>query len=1045
MMHYARISGLGPAYGGPMCASVLAAGRRHRNVHDKALAASAAARIVQRMALEEAFARYRERSREAVEKNLHHDQRRAHLQELLREGFGIDVTDVELERNVRVAEARGRIDLLFRNLVFEVKRDLEREHDDVLRELRLYLSESRSRAFAIAADGKRFEAYRLVRDEIERVNDLALAEVDNETAIAWLDAYLFTQEAIAPTAEDVVRRFGPRSAVFLAAEDELAQMWAQMADEPAVTTKREEWDRLLRVVYGSEKGSDELFLRHTYLAIVARMFAFLAIERSAPRAKEAMEVITGQAFQRLGIENLVEEDFFAWINEPRVVDRARKVAEGIARHLSVYATDLIDEDLLKQLYETLVDPADRHDLGEFYTPDWLADLVLREAEYQPGQRLLDPACGSGTFLFLAIRRLRECGLSGRQLVEEAETNLFGFDVHPLAVTVARANFVLALREDLREARSAVTIPIWMANSLAVPEQRFGWPIEVRVPASRGGELEHFTLPTEMEESAPGSLADAVARMSELGELEVSDDDAAAGLTAALHELGVGQYAETWQANLALFRRLVREKRNTIWAFVLSNAVRPQIAAQSPVDLVVGNPPWLAMRDVAEAVYQDQLSHLALDYGLITQRRGWQTGALELATIFACFSLDHYLRKGGKLAFVLPRGVLFGAKQHEPFRRLLVRPAFAPVKAFDLGEVTPLFNVPSAVAIVRREERPAKPAWPVQKVSGQLPRRNASHDEAAERLTIAEAVGVEATTSVHSPYFDRAIQGATIAPRPFWFVRATSGEATARPWCTTDEDASRRAKEPWTGISLEGRIESEFLFATVLAVYPFRLGPIKLCALPLELRKDGIRLLSPQQVLRAGGSGFYQWMVEGEKLWDERKKGSVAQDVPLYQYLDNHQNMTRQRVGSPRLIYGADGSHVRAAVVSPRNVLRNLQPRPQAFVYDMNTYWVDVKSEPEAHYLAAVLNTPFVDDAIKSVQTQGAWGARHIHRRPFEHLAIPEYDPQAHAHRRLVAISRAAHERLASRHPARTRARQMEPVIELVGEANDLAARICGAL
>lgn len=995
------------------------------------------------MTAAEAFAEYRARSRLAVDQNSHHDQRRAQLQDLLREAFGIATADVELERNVRVAETRGRIDLLYRGLVFEVKRDLELEHDEVIRELELYMSESSERAFAIAVDGKRFEAYRLLSGKATLVGELTIEDSDDEAGVAWLDSYLFAQDAVTPTAEDVVRRFGPRSAVFIAVQDELAQMWDLALDQTSAATKRDEWDRLLRVVYGTHKGDDELFLRHTYLAIVARMFAFLAIEKVSPRADEAVDVLNGKAFQRLGIENLVEDDFFAWIAEPVVAEQARRVAEGVAKHLSIYRTDQVNEDLLKHLYETLVDPVDRHDLGEFYTPDWLASLVLREAGYKSGQRVLDPACGSGTFIFLAIRQLRQQGLSGEALVGEAEANLYGFDVHPLAVTVARANFILALRTDLRERRSAVTIPIWMANSLAVPEDRFGRPIEVPVPPTEGAPSQSFTLPTEMEDTAPGSLAKTVSQMSELAVLDASAEDAAAGLRTTLRELGVEQYADTWEQNLTLFRGLVKEKRDSIWGFVLSNAVRPQLVAREPVDLVVGNPPWLALRDVTESNYQNQLIELALKHGLLKQRRGWQTGALEMATVFACFALSHYLRKGGRLAFVVPRSVLFGAKQHEPFRQFQVSPEFTPEQAFDLAEVGPLFNVPSAVVIIRREGRPVDAEWPVRKVRGDLPSRNIDDAAAVSHLEIAAPVALKPQANIQSPYLERAIQGATLAPRPFWFVKVKAGERGKRPWCVTEPDAAKRAKKPWQGISLEREIEASFLFATTLAVFPFRLGPLKLCALPIALEEGAVRLLSSEEVLRRGGTDFFQWMQEGEELWQERKKDSAAQDVPLYRYLDNHRNLTRQRPGGTRVIYGADGSHVRAAVVEPRTVLSGLQPAPRAFIYDMNTYWVDVKSDDEAHYLVAVLNTAMVNDAIKDAQTQGAWGARHIHRRPFERVPIPEYVATDARHRKLAEISRAAHARLKGAPSSRTRAGQLQPVADLVEEAGALAAEICG--
>ena len=62
-------------------------------------------------------------------------------------------------------------------------------------------------------------------------------------------------------------------------------------------------------------------------------------------------------------------------------------------------------DLLKQLYQNLMPKRLRHALGEYYTPDWLAELLLSRLHYdgKPEVRLLDPACGSGTFLVQAIK------------------------------------------------------------------------------------------------------------------------------------------------------------------------------------------------------------------------------------------------------------------------------------------------------------------------------------------------------------------------------------------------------------------------------------------------------------------------------------------------------------------------------------------------------------------------------------------------------------------------------------------------------------------
>src|SRR5512140_618169 len=104
-------------------------------------------------------------------------------------------------------------------------------------------------------------------------------------------------------------------------------------------------------------------------------------------------------------------------------------------------------DALKHIYQEMFPQRARHALGEYYTPDWLAEHVLDELDYTD-QRMLDPACGSGTFLVAAINRVRRCNshLQPGQLLDKILDSVAGFDVNPLAVFTARANYRIAIRD-----------------------------------------------------------------------------------------------------------------------------------------------------------------------------------------------------------------------------------------------------------------------------------------------------------------------------------------------------------------------------------------------------------------------------------------------------------------------------------------------------------------------------------------------------------------------------------------------------------------------
>ncbi len=120
----------------------------------------------------------------------------------------------------------------------------------------------------------------------------------------------------------------------------------------------------------------------------------------------------------------------------------------------------------------------RHKLGEYYTPDWLAELTLNESGYDGNtlDRVLDPACGSGTFLVLAIQRAKEYGRAHRQSPTEVAKrivgNIWGFDLNPLAIIATRTNYLFAMG-DLVSRLEYLEIPVYLADSVLWPDKKHG--------------------------------------------------------------------------------------------------------------------------------------------------------------------------------------------------------------------------------------------------------------------------------------------------------------------------------------------------------------------------------------------------------------------------------------------------------------------------------------------------------------------------------------------------------------------------------------------
>ncbi len=125
-------------------------------------------------------------------------------------------------------------------------------------------------------------------------------------------------------------------------------------------------------------------------------------------------------------------------------------------------------DFFQPLFQFLFCRKLRHAMGEYYTPLWLSRQTIADLNYpqKPDERLLDPCCGSGSFLLAAWEALvNKFPVEANNQTVQLLNCLTGYDVNPLAVLQCRANLLLNLLAAIRfnsdsESDETLTLSFW---------------------------------------------------------------------------------------------------------------------------------------------------------------------------------------------------------------------------------------------------------------------------------------------------------------------------------------------------------------------------------------------------------------------------------------------------------------------------------------------------------------------------------------------------------------------------------------------------------
>lgn len=954
------------------------------------------------------------------------------IQTLLTSGE-LNLTPDQVARlEVQTADGtRRRLDIQIGHCVIEVKKDLRSPgvRRDTEEQLAGYVKQQTKdhgrRYVGIATDGCEWVLYDLQDEALVAIAALSVTGADADRLIAWLEGILATESAVVPTPEEIEARLGASSPGHLLDHAKLAQLYAAGKSKPEVELKRSLWSKLLRTAFGSAfEDDDDSFIDHTLLVLTAEVIAHavIGINVSTTGDVDPDDLITGRRFSAAQIHGVVEADFFDWVlNVPGGESFVRTLADRISR----FDWTHVEHDVLKHLYESVISQEARTRLGEYYTPDWLADRIVNATVTDPlNQRVLDPACGSGTFVFHAARKYikaaEQAKKSPASVIAGLVDHVIGMDIHPVAVTLARVTYLLAIGTERLAAkdRPQISIPIYLGDSLQWEQQRDLFHSEDKVSVSTssdeltgagGGSLlnDDLEFPRSVLTDA-GAFDRLVADMADKS-LDSTNSLDRTLVTPILNRHKVADPDRPMLTNtFSVMRGLAKTGRDHIWGYYVRNLIRPIWLSepQNRVDVLVGNPPWLRYSKMT-ADMQDRYKKLAKPRNLLTGGLGGS--GRDLSTLFVVRAIEMYAKPEATFAFVMPHGTLTRLP-HTGFRSGRWSPHSAQTGhlevafgiPWDLTRAPTGFPMVSCVIVGKRTSDSSSG------LTSDVVRWIASFSDPNQTWPAVEAhfsvepgtvkaLSSEADAPV-SPYKKRFRQGAIIVPRVLFAVEEASagplgagaGRKRVRSRRTTAE------KKPWKDVaSLEASVEAEFVRPVYLGakVVPYRLmAPIH-AILPVT----PAALMSRAEI--ANHAGLDDWWTQAEMRWEShRVKGDTS---TLLDRLDFHGQLSAQLpVSTHRVVYTSSGTTLAAA--------RMLDERA---LIEHQLYWGRAENAEEALYLVGILNSRTLLDRVTPLQALGLFGPRHFDKNVFR-IPFPTYDPSDPTHTCLVDLVRRAEEQVA---------------------------------
>lgn len=785
-------------------------------------------------------------------------------------------------------------------------------------------------------------------------------------------------------------------------EAELTSIWQICKKRRNAQTQMNLWLDTIRasgMAPEDDASEQEMFVRHCVLVTIARAVTMDLLKSDLTFAENR--------------EFTTSDGFINWISTDTSGQDWCKQIQTI--------TDQYDwrrrpRDVLRNLYEDIIPKNQRKIYGEYYTPDWLAEMLANEIldkewlnnsvekaliairsgndNVLNGVGVLDPTCGSGTFLYHAARRLLKSDelqysdLLPREKSDVITRLVHGIDIHPVAVEFSKTNLLRALPAPPTNAGAALRI--WQGDALLIDWGQGGLQPDLLKASQEEKNIYTFHSPSRKRTfSIPITFTEQPSINKDIRQFV--ERARSQGRFPSVLMFGLNNTErKVLREGFEALKEICKEEGNGIWAHYILNTISPYLLSKRKVNRILSNPPWVRLNEIQVQERKQSFQQLAND--LYIWPGGRNATSFDIAATFIMQCGQIYLVGQKARAAWLANHASTKATSWNEFRKQFNRRVSQNYYIeFDKLRELP-FTGASSCAWIQGISSKNKTMLLVNK---QIKIKRANVWSNIKELTkIVDAPKPPA--SAPSNYIDsnsRAVfkNGATIFPQSL--VKINMSKPIINHNDTVEGVTEFGKHQPWKqhggrNFSVPASWIVDVVFSFDLLPYSIR-NPVTQCIIPLNNEKTELQD-SPQD------QNAY-WREATAVYEDERGIGGNTPPTLLAR-LDHQKALSSQlpesnsrRNKRTRVVYNGSGSSLRSARVSLTQIVEH------------GCYRYDAKEEEEALYLVAILNARALQERFRNSRVTD----RHFDTHPWFKIPIKKFNRKDPNHRKLTNLAKGA--------------------------------------